>query len=262
MSKMHGNIIDLTGQKFNRLTVLYLNGIKSDRAKWVCRCDCGKISHPITGKNLKNGNTKSCGCLHLEKLKERLTTHGKSKAPEYIVYNNMKKRCFNHKDKRYNRYGGRGIKICDRWLESFENFYSDMGSRPTPKHSIDRINNDGDYCPENCKWATIIEQNSHTNQTRLLTYNGETHHLAEWARITGLTYKTISMRIDRGWDIEKAITTSKEKSSKDKARYLTYNGEIKTLTEWSRLYNINMKVLWARINIGWSMERALNTKVR
>jgi len=111
----------------------------------------------------------------------------------------MRCRCYNENDKGYKNYGARGIKVCARWLESFENFIADMGHKPTPKHSIERMNNNGDYCPENCKWGTRKEQNSNRRNTRRLEYNGENLTVAEWSEKTGMQYETILSRVKKGW---------------------------------------------------------------
>lgn len=157
-----GKWIDLTGQRFGRLTVVRRAG--SDKHKhrlYECVCDCGAELHVIS-LSLKRGTTKSCGCLRNDVTRERATTHGHSAGykftTEFMCYRGMKKRCTNENNKSYKDYGGRGIKVCDRWLESFENFYADMGSKPSPKHSIDRIDVDGNYEPLNCRWATAEEQ--------------------------------------------------------------------------------------------------------
>lgn len=148
--------IDLTGRRFSRLTAIRVAGRDSTgRFEYLCRCDCGQ-EKTVRGSNLTSGHVKSCGCLLREA--DQGITHGLSHAPEYIVWLSMKRRCSNPKNESFKYYGGRGIKVCDRWLHSFENFLDDMGSRPSPEHSIDRINVDGDYEPSNCRWATLSEQ--------------------------------------------------------------------------------------------------------
>jgi len=147
---------DLTGKKFGRLIVLKDGGTRiyggHERRMWLCKCSCGGIVS-IVGTSLSNGNTKSCGCL----LKERITKHGMSKTSEFKVWTSMRDRCKNPKNCRYKDYGGRGISVCSRW-DKFESFFGDMGNRPSSEFSIDRINNNGNYEPSNCKWSTRSEQ--------------------------------------------------------------------------------------------------------
>ena len=149
---------ELVGDRFGRLTITrVLNKSKHKRVYSECVCDCGNIVQVLLS-SLKNGNTKSCGCLRKELTSLRMSTHKKSFSPEYNSYHHMIKRCYKKNTNVYSGYGGRGIKVCDRWLESFENFYKDMGEKPSKKHSLDRINNDGNYEPDNCRWATQSTQ--------------------------------------------------------------------------------------------------------
>lgn len=160
-------IKDLTGQRFGRLVVLKLAGRRSatDRiARWICRCDCGVITNPLSGSALRSGETKSCGCLRSDVTAWRNTKHGTAprgkRAPEYNAWKEMRKRCNNPNYKDYKHYGGRGIQVCKRWA-SYENFLADMGEKPEPKrlYSLDRYpNNDGNYEPRNCRWATQKQQ--------------------------------------------------------------------------------------------------------
>lgn len=157
---------DLVGNKFGKLTVIeYLGGFrtkngKSTEVRWRCLCECGNESITTTGR-LKSGMTKSCGCLRVQMISKRnreKITHRMTGSSEWIAWSNIKARCYNVNHDAYSLYGGRGIKVCKRWLSSFENFIEDMGKKPGPKYSIDRINSNGDYKPSNCRWATAQEQ--------------------------------------------------------------------------------------------------------
>lgn len=149
-------LLNLVGHRFGRLVVVEFTRING-RACWLCRCDCGQ-SKIVQQCHIFSGKSKSCGCIRKEMLLKRCTTHGMTNTAEYYCWINIKARCTNINDPDFKDYGDRGIIVCDNWLESFEEFYKDMGDRPSSKHSIDRINNDGNYEPSNCRWATSIQQ--------------------------------------------------------------------------------------------------------
>ena len=154
--------LDLAGKKYNRLSVISRDrSFPKGRSRWLCVCECGKQT-VVDGYCIRSGNVQSCGCLMVERVRESCITHGQAgkytRTREYNIWKGIKTRCFNENSTRYDCWGGRGITMCPDWLNSFEKFYADMGPRPSSKHSIERINNDGNYEPSNCKWATQKEQ--------------------------------------------------------------------------------------------------------
>lgn len=200
--------LDLTGKKFGLLTVIRLHS-KDDRYRyrWECVCDCGGKAVCITN-NLTRGHTLSCGCYSMKRRAEAATKHGQSgRTAEYRAWLHMKSRCYNNKVELYPIYGGRGITVCKRWLHSFENFFSDMGKRPSSKHSLDRIDVNGNYEPSNCRWATAIQQARNKRSNRLITFNGYTATLTEWAEKLNTTDKVIRKRIERGVPIDENAKT-------------------------------------------------------
>lgn len=156
---------------------------------------------------MSSGASRSCGCLLRDWCSETKTTHGMGNSPEYRIWGLIKDRCLNSRGDAYRHYGGRGIGICERWRDSFEAFYADMGPRPSPKHEVDRIDNDGHYEPSNCRWALkIVQANNKRNNVRL-ELDGETLTLPEWARRMNVSQATIRKRLLRGWDTRRAILT-------------------------------------------------------
>lgn len=202
--------INLTGQVFGRLTVLYrVDTPGTNRFKWHCRCECGN-EIATRSSSLRGGLTQSCGCYKREVNAEvmattgLLNTHGMTESVEYAAWANMKDRCGNPQHRQWPDYGGRGITVCDRWLHSFENFYQDMGPRPAGM-SIDRIDNDSGYFPENCRWATKKQQGNNRRKTHLVSFAGKTQTIAQWADELGVKYETLRARLKR-WPLEKALT--------------------------------------------------------
>lgn len=191
------------GQKFSNLTAIEFVRINNDRRPvWKWLCDCGK-THEISARHVLRGTTKSCGCLS---RKGNHYTHGMRKAPEYRVWAGMIQRCTNPNHDAFHNYGERGIKICDRWKKSFASFYEDMGQRPSPKHTIERIQNDESYCKENCKWATRQEQARNTRQNIYVWYKWKKTAVSDLAASHGIPYERLRCRLKKGWDIYTALT--------------------------------------------------------
>lgn len=216
--------IDLTGQRFGMLTVTaYDHTGNYWESYWRCRCDCGNEA-VVRSKSLRQGVTKSCGCQSSRYTCTKRTTHGatrgREKSHEYRCWAMMKNRCLAPTSHAYSKYGGRGITVCVRWRGSFAAFLEDMGPSPSPGHSIDRIDNDGDYCPENCRWATKKEQARNRTRSRFLTCRGETKTIAEWSEIGGVHPSTIAMRLKLEWTDEDAVFAP-IRSRKAKSRRLT-----------------------------------------
>jgi hypothetical protein len=198
---------DLTGKRFGRLLVVQrFESDKDNKARWMCLCDCGQEKVAL-GANLGK-HTNSCGCLHKERARTGSIrrTHGLRYTPEYGIWASMRRRCTDPNVKSYSEYGGRGIKVCERW-HSFENFISDMGQRPSPKHSIERRDNNGNYDPSNCKWATKVEQLYNKRNTILINYKGSKITVQEARKIAGISAKTIRRRLRDGWSAADVIET-------------------------------------------------------
>lgn len=171
----------------------------------VFLCECGEHC-VVQAKRYRTGHTKSCGCYHRESAVRVCTTHGKSKTSEYRIWASMRQRCFDKNCLSYPRYGGSGISMCGRW-NSFEAFLEDMGPRPTPKHSIDRIDNSKGYCPENCRWATVVEQARNKSNNLWIEAFGKRMLARDWAKVYGVKELTIRKRVlVQGWDHERAVS--------------------------------------------------------
>lgn len=202
---------DITGKRFGRLVaVAPVSQSKNGVWKWLCKCDCGNEKIVSIG-NLTSGSTRSCGCFRKENaIKNGLksTTHGLSYTSLPQVRSNMLKRCYTKNSKDYHRYGGRGITVCDEWRQSPSVFYKwAVSSGFEEGLRIERIDNNGNYCPENCKWITHQEQQNNRENNHTLTFNGKTQTMAQWSRETGILRPTIDDRFRRGWTIEEALTT-------------------------------------------------------
>jgi hypothetical protein len=200
--------INLVGQTFGRLEVVErAKNDPRDQARFVCKCQCGTVK-TVTGRLLRSGNTTSCGCFMREQVSARRTKHGETIngwSPEFKAWSSMRARCKgSHPCQKY--WAERGIKVCERW-QTYENFLADMGRKPSPKHSLDRIDVNGDYTPENCRWATRTEQANNTTKTKWVEFEGQQRPVCEVARVVGLKPATLYARVFKlGWPLDKAIS--------------------------------------------------------
>lgn len=204
--------IDLTGQRFGRLLVVADAGRKDRKVMWLCRCDCGTET-TVRSYYLRSGHTTSCGCYGRERVIEASSKHGQSKSRLYKTWRSMVRRATEPTYPDYPSYGGRGIGICDEW-RSFEVFARDMGPTYREGLTLDRIDNDGNYEPSNCRWATAIEQARNKRSNRLLTFNGKTMPMSAWAERTGISRNAIQSRIDSGWPVGRALTQPVQKRTR------------------------------------------------
>jgi len=198
---------DLVGQAFGRWVVKSFAGLTADKkALWDVECSCPNQTRSTRSTSeLKSQKFQSCGCLKAELWQARITTHGMSKTPTYKAWSGMMKRCTNPNCKDYKYYGGRGITVDPRWL-MFENFLEDMGEKPGSEYSLDRERNAEGYSKANCRWVTQEIQQRNKRSVHLITHNGETKTIPEWAALTGIHQITIHMRLYRGWNEVRAIT--------------------------------------------------------
>lgn len=197
---------DLTGKKFGRLTVVgqgpdWIDKKNHKSRQWLCKCDCGSTGILLPEIRLKTGNTKSCGCIRKELLakrnKETVSRNGESKTRIYRIWRAMRHRCYNKNDTHYSIYGGRGIKVCQEWKDNFSIFKEwALNNGYQDDLTIDRIDSNGDYCPENCRWATYEQQANNTSKNKYIEYKGEIHTLSEWCKILDLPYDRIKQRFN------------------------------------------------------------------
>ena len=198
---------DLTSQRFGRLTVVALVKV-NNHSRWLCKCDCGNETIVTTG-HLTSGDTRSCGCLLLEHRHLTHKTHGDSKERLYRIWADIKTRCYNKQSHNYHKYGQRGIKMCNEWYENYEAFRDwAMANGYAADLTIDRINFNGNYCPENCRWVSQKVQQNNRRNNHIITYGGETLTVSQWNEKLGFSRGLLSQRLNKlGWDVAKAITT-------------------------------------------------------
>lgn len=263
----YGNrLIDLTGLTFGRLYVIERSGqTKSGNAKWRCACSCGNICIVI-GTSLRTGETVSCGCYGREQAIKANSTHRSSKTRLYVVYKDMLSRCYRTKDPAYNSYGGRGITVCDEWRKDFlvfkdwayRNGYDDKADRM--ECTLDRIDNNKEYSPENCRWTSMKAQSNNRRSNHNIEIDGVIKTLQEWADIYKIDSRIVLSRIRRGWTPKDALSICVRPISKVKS--YTLNSETKTFQEWAKLYSIDDSTLRYRLNKGMSFEDAVSLPPR
>lgn len=197
---------NLTDQRFGRLIAIEKVN-KTGQSQWLCKCDCGnKVI--VASNNLIRKNTLSCGCYQKDRVSEAKKIHGDRNTRLYTIWVDMRRRCSYIGDPSYKNYGGRDISVCEEWEKSFLNFKEwALGNGYAENLTIDRVNVDENYCPENCRWATLKQQANNKRDNVYVTVNGETHTLTEWSEITGISYNTITKRRYRGWSDVDAVST-------------------------------------------------------
>ena len=225
------------------------------RVRWVCRCLCGTV-RDVAATHLRSPQRLSCGCYHKEVASRMSRRHGMSKSREYGVWIALVHRAINPKDRKWRLYGGRGIGVCARWLV-FDNFIADMGRRPSPNATIDRIDNDRGYEPGNCRWASYAEQNRNLRTNRVIEYRGERLCLRDWADRIGIRSGVITDRLNRGWAVTDTFTTP---VGTHRQHFVTLCGVTLPAAAWAKRNGISRGTATARIRRGWSPERAVTAR--
>ena len=248
-------MIDLTGQRFGRLTAIYSISSAYGRL-WYCKCSCGKMKEkPLSGYELKNGIRNHCGCIKYVPSH----THGKSHTKLYKVWSAMKHRCDNPNDTWYHNYGGRGISYYDEWKEFMPFHYWAYSNGYKKGLTLERIDVDGNYGPSNCTWIPKSEQTNNRRINKNITYKGKTQNMKEWADELGFEYHIIQSRITKlGWSVEKAFETPANKLRTTHIRLVEHDGQKQSIAEWSRELRVNYNVLYKYIYNGKTIEQFLS----
>lgn len=219
--------IDMTGKKINMLTVICRAESKNGRTMWHCKCDCGN-EIDVWYAHLKKGQF-SCGCYKNKRISERLTKHGKTKTKLFKLWRHMRERCYKKYHKSYMLYGGRGITVCQEWLDDFMNFYNwamDNGydeNAPNGECTIDRIDVNGNYEPSNCRFVSIKEQCNNKRNNHLLEYQSEKHTISQWSELLEIPYSTLAKRVEAGWSIGQTLGFEQRKGVRVQPKYKSYN---------------------------------------
>ena len=268
-----GKIIDMTGWKMwehgvpnSKLTVVTINEELSrikKKAMWECKCSCGSKKIIVgAGGDIRNGKLRSCGCLKAKTNINHCGTHGESGTRLYRIWCGMRQRCNNPNHKNYDIYGGRGIRVCDDWndYEIFRNWA--MSNGYSDKLTIDRIDVNGNYEPNNCRWVDFVVQSNNRSNNHIVKYGDEFITVAELAKMTNNKYNTVSTRINHlNYSVEDCVNIEVGKSEKGK-RYIEFNGKRQTVTDWARELNMSPETLFSRLNDSkWSIEKALTEPI-
>jgi hypothetical protein len=269
---MKSTIKDLTGYKTERLTVVGYAGheirtsetteIKYSVHQWKCSCKCGNTTIK-SATALLYAKVKSCGCQKSEVTAARNRTHGMMGTPEYQSWRGMLERCSNPKNIHWHIYGGKGIKVCDRWIGNLLAFFEDMGHRPEGM-SLDRIDSNGNYCPENCRWADADTQAFNTCTTRQITFEGETLSLNRMAEKYGHGEATVRYRLDQGWSIKEALLleVGDQRIFNKNAKLIEYDGKFLTIKEHAERWGLNLGTVRTRLTRGYSIERVFSPAIK
>lgn len=251
-----GRLKDYTGERFGRLIVIKrVENNKHNQVRWLCKCDCGN-KKIVLANALREGNTRSCGCLKHEQNYINIVhiTHNKSNTRLYNIWKNMKNRCNNPKNRRHKFYYDKGIKVCNEWQKNFMSFYKwAMENGYKENLTIDRIDNNGNYEPNNCRWATITEQNNNQSNNIRIYYNNITYNVKDFCKKYKIKRCTLMQRLKNNWNIEKIINTPIQSK-----RSILYNGTHYTAKELAEKYHIKQSTLITRLSRNWTIDEALN----
>lgn len=248
---MNARTIDMKGKRYSSLTAMRASGkAASGDIKWLFKCDCGN-EFVANGYYARSGKITTCPSCAAERTRRASVKHGMSETVEFSTWTDIQTRCYNQNTKAFPDYGGRGVRVCDRWLSSFENFLLDMGTRPSAGHSIERNDVNGNYEPDNCRWATKAEQARNKRNTRFVEINGVTKRLQDWADQTGLAASAIHLRLKSGVVGADLLSPSKRDGS------IELHGVTDTYSGWSKKTGIKISTIAMRIHYGWSIEKAL-----
>lgn len=240
-------LIDLTGLVFSKVTVIKRLPNHNRVTIWECICECGNKTKACS-YDLQNKKNISCGCYRAKFIAKARTKHGLNNTTYSKILGGIKQRCYNKKCPKYKNYGGRGIKVCDEWIgeHGIVNFINDMGERLSPQHSIERDDVNGDYCKDNCYWATQYVQSRNKTSTVNIEYNGIVKCITDWATYLNMPRLTLRARIFKhGWSIEKAFETP---IATRPLNMITIKNETKTVSQWSRDLNISRDMVVSRYN--------------